>query len=155
MTRRRLQVAVFAAIVGIGISTPASSDPVSDVERTVEQQQRRIEQLETEQRKLLERLEAIDVARTATGASVDAVQVTPEYVDERIQDFEEAAESRFLVSGYGDVEFIDVDDGTTAFAWSFNPGFHFRMAEDLHFNAELEFEMEVEDGEVGDRATAW
>ncbi len=59
------------------------------------------------------------------------------------------------MSGYGDVEFIDVDDGTTAFAWSFNPGFHFRMAEDLHFNAELEFEMEVEDGEVGDRATAW
>ncbi len=35
MTQRRLQVAVFAAIVGIGISTPAYSDPVSDVERTV------------------------------------------------------------------------------------------------------------------------
>ncbi len=148
MTQRRLPVAVFAALVGIGISTPAISDPVSDVERTVEQQQRRIEQLETEQRKLLERLEAIDAARTAAGASADTVRVTPEYVDERIQDFEQAAESRFLVSGYGDVEFVDVENGTTAFAWSFNPGFHFRMAEDLHFNAELEFEMEVEDGEV-------
>ncbi len=148
MTQRRLQVAVFAAIVGIGISTPASSDPVSDVERTVEQQQRRIEQLETEQRKLLERLEAIEAARTPAGTSADAPQVTPEYVDERIQDFEQAAQSRFLVSGYADAEFMDMDDGTTAFAWSFNPGLHFRMAEDLHFIAEIAFKMDVEDGKV-------
>ena len=145
MTQRGLQVAAFAALVGMGISTPARSDPVSDVERTVEQQQRRIEQLETEQRKLLERLEAIDAA---PAASADAQEVTLEYLDERIQDFEQAAKSRFLVSGYGDAEFIDVDDGTTAFAWSFNPGFHFRMAEDLHFIAEVAFGMEVEDGRV-------
>ncbi|MFV1991497.1 MAG: hypothetical protein ACC652_12240, partial [Acidimicrobiales bacterium] len=71
--------------------------------------------------------------------------VTEDYIDERIEDFETAAQSRFLISGYGQAEYIARDDAPDGFAFGFNPGFHFRMSDRLHFNGELKFGLERDD----------
>ncbi len=72
--------------------------------------------------------------------------VTPEDVDQRIQDFETAPASRFMVSGYGTVEYIGIENDPSGFGVSFNPGFHYRMSDRLHFNGELELELERDPG---------
>ena len=71
--------------------------------------------------------------------------VDADYVDRRIEQFQHADESRLFLSGYAKAEFRDVlNDGPSTFNVQFNPIFHFRLTDKLHFNAELEFE--VDDG---------
>ena len=121
----------------------------ADLER-MEEQDRRIEQLESSLRAVQDRLDGAEEGSVQTGSDegtddADGDWVDREYVDGRIEDFENATTSRFMISGYGTTGLVAVKDGETAFSVSFNPGFHFRMADELHLNAELEMEYEAND----------
>ncbi|MEE8476360.1 MAG: hypothetical protein V3T01_13445, partial [Myxococcota bacterium] len=154
MDRLSRKLTAGSVIVALGILGVASSGRAADLEPIVADQARRIEQLEAEQRRMQAQLDDAERPAPAPVSAASEVEeappetVDPEYVDRRIEDFEQASVSRFLISGYGTVGFVDVQHGMTAFGASFNPGFHFRMAESLHFFAELEIELEVEDGEL-------
>ncbi len=145
---------MVVALAILGVASPGQG---TDLEQIVAEQARRIGELEAAQRRMQAQLDAAQATPAPITPPVSAPPeveetppeaVDPEYVDLRIEDFERAPASRFLVSGYGTVGFVDVQNGMTAFGASFNPGFHFRMADSLHFNAELEIELEVEDGEL-------
>lgn len=153
MDRLSRKLAAGAVIVALGILGVAFSGRAADLEPIVADQARRIEQLEAEQRRMQAQLDAERAAPAPVSAAPEVKEappetVDPEYVDRRIEDFEQASVSRFLISGYGTASFVDVRKGMRAFGASFNPGFHFRMAESLHFVAELEIELEVEAGEL-------
>ena len=150
MNRLRREVALCTAIVALGTIGFTFPVEAGDLEQIVGDQARRIEQLEADQRRLEQRLEAEEGSPPPVSAAAEPAEETPEsvdtdYVDRRIEDFERAPVSRFLISGYGTVGLVDVQDTTTAFGTAFNPGFHFRMADTLHFNAELEIELEVDE----------
>ena len=133
---------------GQATTDSARAVPVAEVERIMAEQERRIEQLESTLRGVQERLDNGETgsARVRSDATGDRdgseTTVDRDYVDERIEDFENSPTSRFLISGYGTVGLVD--DGITAFGVSFNPGFHFRMTDKLHLNAELEMEFEAD-----------
>ncbi len=71
-----------------------------------------------------------------------------DYIDRRIEAFQTSDNSRLFLSGYGNVLYGEVvDDGDlenppSTFRVQFNPVFHFRLTEQLHFNAELEIELD-------------
>ena len=155
-TGGRLKALCASIVVACaGVLGMASTSHAADLEKVVEEQASRIEQLETNQRRLIRELDDTRVAGPAVSTapaedqldSIDREDLV-EYVDERIAEFEGSPVTRFLVSGYGTAGLADVQGGTTAFFTAFNPGFHFRMADSLHFVAELEIELEVEDGEL-------
>ena len=116
MNRLRRKVALCTAIVAVGAIAFASPVGAEDLERIVEDQARRIEQLEVDQRRLEERLESGErnpppsVSAATESADVTPVSIDLDYVDRRIEDFERAPVSRFLISGYGTVGLVDVQD---------------------------------------------
>lgn len=133
---------------------PTTTDSTQAVTETAAEraaeQDRRIEELESSLRIVMDRLDDAEEHRSRSNSAVssddaDVDSVDRDYVDKRIEDFEDATTSRFLISGYGTAGLTAVRDGETAFVVSFNPGFHFRMAEELHLNAELEMEYEAND----------
>jgi len=141
----------LASMIAV-IAVPARAEAqggratTAEVERIMSEQDRRIERLESSLRAVQERLdeaeeETVRAKSDSTPEAADSEIVDRKYVDERIEDFENATTSRFMISGYGTTGIVD--DGTTAFGVSFNPGFHFRMADNLHLNAELEMAFEV------------
>ncbi|MCH7869895.1 MAG: porin [Myxococcales bacterium] len=143
-----------ASIIVAGVVL-GSTAHAADLEQIVEEQALRIDQLETTQRRLYQQLVDTEDAPPAVSTAPADEPSQPidreylaEYVDQRIEDFEGSPVTRFLISGYGTVGLVDVQDGMTAFSTRFNPGFHFRMADSLHFVAELEIELEAEDGEL-------
>ena len=88
-------------------------------------------------RALEEQLAAIAAGSGAAGG-IDA-----DYVDRRIEQFQHSDQSRLFLSGYAKAEFSDeLNDGPSTFNVQFNPIFHFRLTDKLHFNAELEFELD-------------
>lgn len=156
-----MRVALVA--VGVGLSTLLSGAPsavwadevdevgerddVVDLRRTVEEQGRLIEALQAQVTRLMQQ-PAAGAAGAAAPPGADQPTVTSADVDARIEDFEDAPVSRFLVSGYA-TSFLAVnEDSSDAFGVAFNPQFHFLMSDRLHFNGELEIELEDEDGEL-------
>lgn len=134
-----------------GEAGPAQSAATAELDETVAEQARRIEQLESALRAVNERLDQTDAnsVRVGSGMKEDdrgGEAVDRQYVDQRIEDFQDANTNRFMVAGYGTTGIVL--DHRNAFGVSFNPAFHFRMTEKLHFNAELEIELEVEDRET-------
>ena len=163
--RRKLRSLVLAGMLIVSTSpgraetegdttTAEAQRSSSEVERVMADQDRRIQQLESTLRAVQDRLDGS--AESSAESRSDSLRedaeregVDRKYVDERIQDFQNATTSRFLISGYGTTGLTARKDGETAFAVSFNPGFHFRMADELHLNAELEMEYEENnDGEM-------
>ncbi len=140
-----------ALVVGVALwvcAQAAEADELGDLRGVVTEQGQLIDELRGE-------LDELRAVQTQEGEEVPAVaaspasdtdslpasadgEVTPEYVDERIEEFETAPQSRFLISGYGDAHYRAVEDGPDGFGFGFNPGFHFRMSDRLHFNGELE-----------------
>lgn len=95
------------------------------------------EQSRDKVRALEDQLASVAVENSASGG-VDA-----DWVDRRIEQFQHSDQSRFFLSGYGKAQFSDVlGDGDSTFNVQFNPIFHFRLTDKLHFNAELEFELD-------------
>lgn len=141
---------LFVFPLAVSADEVGERDEVAELRRMVEEQGRLIEALQEQVARLTEPSAPAAVAAGPPGAGSPGVQpaVSAAYVDERIQDFEEGPVSRFLLSGYG-TAFLAVDEGgPDAFGASFTPGFHYRMSDRLHFNAELEIELEAEDGEL-------
>ncbi len=91
----------------------------AELEQTVEEQARRIEELDSALGTIRERLDRDDedsarVGSDAIGDGDASVTVGPEYVDARIEDFENAPTSRFMLSGYGTTGLVDVQNGRYA-----------------------------------------
>jgi hypothetical protein len=142
---RRLQISFVAGCVslfGLGAAAATQTDQGADLTETVQAQGLVIQQLREElgrmrgeQQRSEDRVRALEdqITNSSPGAGVSA-----EYVDRRIENFETADESRLLVSGYGTAEYIDADGAASTFRSNFNPIFHFRLSDRLHFHAELE-----------------
>ncbi len=141
-TRMRAKATIVVSAVLFACVVPvAHGDELKDLRDAVARQGALIEGLQGEVADLRER----EANSAATGRATDEEEVptgiSSEYVDERIEDFETAPESRFMISGYGTAEFIGTEDAPDGFGVSFNPGFHYRMSSRLHFNGELELEL--------------
>ena len=148
MLPNRMGLCATALIFAFAVQ--AQGDELSDLRDTVEAQGKVIEELQRDLEELRkEREGAAEPVRTEESAAApEGTGVTPEYVDERIQDFERAPESRFLIAGYGAAQFIDVEGDPSTFAVNLNPGLHFRMTESLHFNSELEISLQRDGDET-------
>ena len=145
-------LALFLICLFPGRPALAETTEITDLKEQVDQQDVIIERLEKTVEQLLsaqsdQGTSAGDGAESDTTAAVS--QETADYVDARIEEFESAPQSRFLISGYGVTEFVESSEMPSSFLLKFNPSFHFRMAEILHFNGELELEFErSDDGEA-------
>ncbi len=137
------------------------ADQGADLRGTVETQGSLIRELRQEldgvragQREARDRVLALeDKARlqpVSAGGSGESA-ITADYIDRRIEEFQTSGDSRLFLSGYGNVRYKDVmDDGdlepdanpASTYLVQFNPVFHFRLTDHLHFNAELEIELD-------------
>ncbi len=166
MLPNRMGLCATALIFAFAVQ--AQADEPSDLRDTVEAQGKLIEELQSDLEELRKDREgaAEPVQTEESSAAPEGTGVTPEYVDERIQDFERAPESRFLIAGYGSGQYVDTQGEPSTFVATFNPGFHFRLTESLHFNAELEIglarhgdetetEIELEFGQIDYLLNDW
>lgn len=143
--------ALLAIFLFLGSASSVRGDELEELRNIVSKQGERIDQL---QQKLDERSEQaaesaegeLDVSAPPKAEGSD--EVTPEYVDQRIQEFANAAQSRFLISGYGEGQYVAVEDRPDGFGFRFNPSFHYRMSDRLHFTAELELGLERGEAET-------
>ncbi len=149
--RFRSSAALFV-LLGFALPTAAQCDELEELSEKVQAQESLIQELRKDLEALREQKEA-ENAQEATAAAEGVegsgeAPVTREYVDKRIEDFETAPESRFLVSGYGTVQYVGEQEASDGFEVGFNPGFHFRMTDRLHFNGELEVGLTLEGEET-------
>ncbi len=141
-----LAAMLAASLVGPSPATATEPDADADLREALRAQGEIIQQLRDElgrvredQRRNEDRVRALEDQEVNDPTSgVDA-----DYVDRRIEQFQHSDESRLFLSGYAKAEFRDVlNDGPSTFNVQFNPIFHFRLTDKLHFNAELEFELD-------------
>jgi hypothetical protein len=149
-------LALLAALFVAGPVRGASED--ADLRATVEAQgaviaelRAELERVRAEQQESEDRVRALeDQATAAVGAGpAGSDEVTRDWVDRRIEAFETSDDSRFLLSGYGQAQFrneLGSNSQPSTFDLQFNPIFQYRLTDRLHFNAELEFELD--DGET-------
>jgi hypothetical protein len=147
---RRVEIgfaAAFVAALTIGANPASAVDQDADLREMFQQQEAVTQQLRAElervrqdQQNSDDRVRALEdeLANRAAGG-VDA-----DYVDQRIEQFDLSDESRLFLSGYGTARFIDSQGAPSTFGLQFNPIFHFRLTDRLHFNAELEIELETD-----------
>jgi len=128
-------------------ATAGPNPPLEDVVRAqgqlVEAMKAELESLRQAQRESADEIRSLRDQLAASPAGGSAI--TADYIDRRIEQYQTADDSRVFLSGYGSVAYKDAE-GTdpSTFEASFNPIFHYQMFDDLHFNAELEFE--IDDG---------
>ena len=146
---RRLKDVILAAmlaasLVGPSPATATELNPDADLREALRAQGEIIQQLRDEldrvhedQRRSEDRVRALEDERVNGSTSgVDAA-----FVDRRIEQYDTADESRLLLSGYGTAQFMDPEGGPSTFGVQFNPIFHFRLTDRLHFNSELEIDV--------------
>ena len=146
-----------AVLIGAGIlalvsagTTGAAGAEGAALRSTIEEQGRviqelraTIQELKQSQAKSQDRIRALeDEGRAPAVSAAPASGVTPEWVDQRIQQFQTSDESRFLLSGYGSTTFKNQNSSSSTFETQFNPIFQYRMTDKLHFAGELEFELD-------------
>ena len=141
-----LAAMLAASLVGPSPATATEPDADAALCEALRAQGEIIQQLRDElgrvredQRRNEDRVRALE----DPGVNDPTSGVDADYVDRRIEQFQHADESRLFLSGYAKAEFRDVlNDGPSTFNVQFNPIFHFRLTDKLHFNAELEFELD-------------
>ncbi len=145
---------VGAALLLLGVSA-ASADGLeaegdAELRATIEAQGQVIEELRStiaELKQLQEtsrdRIMALEDERKLPSVSAGPSSgVTPEWVDRRIEQFQTSDESRFFLSGYASTTYVDAEGEPSTFETQFNPIFQYRLTDDLHFNGELELELD-------------
>ena len=95
-----------------------------------------------EQVEQLREAQDLSEARIKELESRDAAVLGIDDVDRRIEEFEDWTWSRLFLAGYATASFVDAEGAPSTFGLQYNPSFHFRMLDDLHFNAEVEFGFE-------------
>ena len=148
---RRLKDVILTAmlaafLVGPSPATATELNPDADLREALRAQGEIIQQLRDEldrihedQRRSEDRVRALEDERVNGSTSgVDAA-----FVDRRIEQYNTSDESRLLLSGYGTAQFMDPEGGPSTFGVQFNPIFHFRLTDKLHFNSELEIGLEA------------
>ncbi len=160
-TRFVLRLSLALLIVSFTLSARADDD-LGKIVRTqgdlIQELRLQLDAMRSEQLKREDRVRSLEDERARTAVSAGPANpegITTDYIDRRIQDFQTQDRSRLFLSGYGNVRYREVrDDGDvpadpadprlnppSTFLVNFNPIFHFRMTDRLHFNAELEFEI--------------
>lgn len=150
---------IVALLVAGGPVSASAEDLESLVQNQgelIEELRQQLDEVRVEQRQSEDRVRVLEDQLALPPVSAGAAGgsgVTRDYIDQRIAEFQTGDNSRLFLSGYGNVLYRDVlDDGDddpdanppTSFLVQFNPIFHFRLTDRLHFNAELE--MELDDG---------
>ncbi len=102
-----------------------------------------VERLRQEQQQSEDRLLAIEDQMAAEESVSPAVAA---YLEKGIEAYERAPVNRLFLSGYGTASLVDTDDRSSEFVASFNPIFHFRLTDRLHFMGELEIGVDNLDG---------
>ena len=151
-------VFAFIFLYGLGAST-VRAEEMRDLRGAVEAQgsvidelREELERVRSEQGRAQDRVLALEdqlALRPVSAAGPSESGITADYIDRRIEAFQTSDNSRFFMSGYGNIRYRDVmDDGDidgnppSTYLVQFNPIFHFRLTDRLHFNAELEFELD-------------
>ena len=148
-------LAVLLATSFLGPNPAIATGPDTDLREMLQEQAEIIQQLRGEidrvheaQRRSEDRVRALEDERVGGSASgVDAA-----YVDRRIEQYDTADESRLLLSGYATTQYVDAEGRPGTFGVQFNPIFHFRLTDKLHFNSELQIGLEA-GGHEGGTAT--
>ena len=156
--RHDLRTWVLALLIAGGPGLADAAEDLESLVRTqgqiIQQFRQELEQVRSEQTNSEDRVRALEdqLARPAVSAEGGSgPHITADYIDRRIEAFQTSDNSRLFISGYGNVRYRDVmDDGDvgpdanppSTFLVQFNPIFHFRLTDRLHFNAELEIELD-------------
>ena len=155
MRKDRMILASIGLLVAGWTPSAGAAEDLESLVRTqgqlVQELRQELEQVRSEQRKSEDRVRALEdqvALRPVSAGSAGGDWITADYIDRRIEAFETSDNSRLFLSGYGNVRYRDVmDDGDaenppSTFLVNFNPIFHFRLTDRLHFNAELEIELD-------------
>ncbi len=140
-----LGLVVAGAAHADGVGGDRLADTLDQQGQLIAEMRREVSDLRSAQLDRDDRIRALEdeLADPLPHVGAGSQAVTADWVDQRIQAFGTADESRFFLSGYGKAEWSDeLDGGPSTFNTQFNPIFHFRLTEKLHFNAELEIELE-------------
>jgi hypothetical protein len=140
----------------LGPRPATATDLDADLREALRAQAEIIQQLRDEldhvredQRSSEDRVRALEDERVNDSTSA----IDADFVDRRIEQFDTADESRLSLSGYGTAQFMSPEGGPSTFGVQFNPIFHFRLTDRLHFNAEFEVKLERDEGEGGEGTT--
>ncbi|MFQ5699142.1 MAG: hypothetical protein ACE5IL_12755, partial [Myxococcota bacterium] len=133
---------LVCSLLSASLAAPASGDVVDDLQATVREQGRvirelrgQLDQMRQDQRRRDDRIRVLEDSPPVRPA---ASGLSREEVDRRIEAFQTSDTSRLFLSGYGTAQFVKGENSQSTFLSNFNPIFHFRLTERLHFNAELE-----------------
>ncbi len=151
--RHRLGLITAIQALALALAVPSLGEEFSELREMVNAQGEVIEQLRgelervrAEQQQSRDRVLALEdemATRPVSAGAAGGSGVTADYVDRRIQEYSTFPESRLFLSGYGSARFADQSGGVpSSFEVQFNPIFHFRLTDRLHFNAELELELD-------------
>ena len=154
---RRLRDVILTAMLAaflVGPSPASAAELNADAEfrealrvqgEIIQQLRDELDRVHEDQRRSEDRVRALEDERANGSTSgVDA-----DFVDRRIEQYDTSGESRLLLSGYATSTFINHENEKSTFAVQFNPIFHFRLTDKLHFNSELEIGLERGEGEGG------
>lgn len=135
------------------LGPPTLAAPEAELAETVESQGEVIRELreelssvKAEQKRSEDRVRALEDRLAGEG---DSGGVDRDYVDDRIEDFERAPDTRLFMSGYGSATYSDEENSPSSFDTRFNPIFHYRLLDKLHANAEFEVTLEDDNVEFG------
>ena len=149
---RTMRVALFPALlcflaVSIGPAAKAGAD--ADLEQRLTEQAALIEQLSQQlagvREEQLESDERVLALEDQLVGAQALAGVATDYVQRDYEAFEMTPKNRLFLSGYGTATLSDAQNGARDFGTNFNPVFHFRLNERLHFMGELEIELEEGD----------
>ena len=126
----------------------ARGDGAAGLEETVRAQSLLINELkgELDELRAVRQLDHDRVLALEDRLASEDIVVTPEYVERGIEAFETAPRNRLFLSGYGVAQLDDPEKGDAEWNASFNPVFHFRLTDRLHFMGELEITLENVNG---------
>ncbi len=139
---RTVTLVVALLIASLSFDARAGSDEPTERIETMSVQNEiigelrsEVERLRQEQQQSEDRLLAIEDQMAAEESVSPAVAA---YLEKGIEAYERAPVNRLFLSGYGTASLVDTDDRSSEFVASFNPIFHFRLTDRLHFMGELE-----------------
>ncbi len=147
---RTVTLVVALLIASLSFNARAGSDEPAERTETIPVQNEiiaelrsEVQRLRQEQQRSEDRLMALEDQMAAEGGVSPAVAA---YVERGIEAYERAPVNRLFLSGYGTASLVDPDGRSSEFVASFNPIFHFRLTDRLHFMGELEIGVDNLDG---------
>lgn len=119
----------------------AGSAALVELRALISAQNQQLRQLQNEVRSLQDQQASLrERSRSAPERSAD--------LEERIQAYEARPTSQLFISGYGSAGYRDNQKGNSSFGMLFVPIFHYKVTDQLHLTAELEFDLRGHESDV-------